>query len=84
MGYPHGTFGWADVAVRDTEQAKHFYGELFGWTALETPGGDAVERARSLGATIQREPWDTSFGRMAVITDPQGPSFGIVEPPQDR
>lgn len=43
---------------------------------------EAVERARSLGATIQREPWDTLFGRMAVISDPQGPTFGVLTPPE--
>jgi hypothetical protein len=42
---------------------------------------EAVQRARSLGATIPREPWDTMFGRMAVISDPQGPTFGVVTPP---
>jgi predicted enzyme related to lactoylglutathione lyase len=41
---------------------------------------EAVERARSLGAAIQREPWDTMFGRMAVVSDPQGPTFGVVTP----
>ena len=49
----------------------------FVWFAVadvdETAAG-----ARSLGATIEREPWDTMFGRMAVIKDPQGPAFGIV------
>lgn len=39
---------------------------------------EAVERARGLGATLQREPWDSPFGRMAVLSDPQGPTFGIV------
>jgi len=34
--------------------------------------------ARSLGATVEREPWDTMFGRMSIIGDPQGPVFGIV------
>ncbi len=38
----------------------------------------AVERAVSLGGSIQREPFDSPFGRMAVISDPQGPTFGIV------
>ena len=32
-------------------------------------------------STIQREPWDTMFGRMSAITDPQGPTFGIVTIP---
>ena len=34
MGYPNGSFGWADVAVPDTAQAKEFYTGLFGWEAI--------------------------------------------------
>jgi len=56
------------------------------WFVWFTVAGtdETVERARSLGATIQREPWDTMFGRMAVISDPQGPTFGVVTPPADQ
>ena len=55
----------------------------FVWFAVD--GTDEVaERARTLGATIEREPWDTMFGRMSVISDPQGPTFGIVTPPVDQ
>ena len=43
---------------------------------------EAVERARLLGATVQRAPWDATFGRMAVLSDPQGPNFGIVTMPE--
>ena len=53
----------------------------FVWFAVgETD--EAAERARSLGGTIQRSPWDSQFGRMAVISDPQGPTFGIVTAPE--
>ena len=45
---------------------------------------EAVERALGLGATVQREPWDSTFGRMAFLSDPQGPAFGIVTMPEDR
>ena len=45
---------------------------------------EAVERARGLGATVQREPWDSTFGRMAVLSDPQGPTFGIVTMPEQN
>ena len=38
----------------------------------------AVERVRALGGSVQREPWDSPFGRMAVVTDPQGPAFGLI------
>ena len=52
----------------------------FVWSTVDGTD-EAVERARTLGATIQREPWDTMFGRMAVISDPQGPTFGVVTAP---
>ena len=45
---------------------------------------EAVEHARVLGATVQREPWDATFGRMAVLSDPQGPTFGIVTMPEHK
>lgn len=45
---------------------------------------EAVERARGLGATLRREPWDSMFGRMAVLSDPQGPTFGIVTMPEQK
>ena len=50
------------------------------WFAWFTVDGTeaAVERAVSLGGSIQREPFDSPFGRMALISDPQGPTFGIV------
>ncbi|MEN8114545.1 MAG: VOC family protein [Actinomycetota bacterium] len=44
----------------------------------------SAERAMSLGAKIERAPWDTMFGRMAVISDPQGPTFGIVQTPESE
>jgi len=28
-----------------------------------------------------REPWDTPFGRMAIIRGPQGESFSIMQAP---
>ena len=38
----------------------------------------AVVLALALGGTIQHEPWDSPFGRMSVITDTQGPAFGVI------
>lgn len=40
--YEPGTFCWADLMTTDTEAAKSFYGELFGWEFEDTevpPGG---------------------------------------------
>lgn len=42
---------------------------------------DAVAKARELGATIMREPTPIpTVGRFALITDPQGAGFGVLEP----
>jgi hypothetical protein len=37
MGLAHGTIGWADVAVPDTEAGESFYSGLFGWDAQTNP-----------------------------------------------
>jgi predicted enzyme related to lactoylglutathione lyase len=33
--YPHGVTSWIDLEVPDTEAARRFYGELFGWSFAE-------------------------------------------------
>lgn len=38
----------------------------------------AVARIQELGGHVLREPFDTSAGRMAVVTDPQGGAFSII------
>lgn len=40
---------------------------------------DAVARARGLGGTIALEPRDIPPGRFAVIQDPQGGSFSVIQ-----
>jgi predicted enzyme related to lactoylglutathione lyase len=45
-------------------------------------GADAtVARATELGGSTLVEPFDTPVGRMAVIRDPQGATFSIIQPP---
>lgn len=42
---------------------------------------DAVAKAKALGGTIMREPTPIpTVGRFALITDPQGAGFGVLEP----
>lgn len=44
---------------------------------------DAIERAKSNGATILREPWDVpGVGRVAMIREPGGAEVGWVTPVQ--
>lgn len=40
--YPNGIPAWVDIASRDAETAKRFYGDLFGWEWIPEPlaGGD--------------------------------------------
>jgi uncharacterized protein len=40
--YPNGTFCWVDLGTTDVEEAKAFYGGLFGWEFGERPGGDGA------------------------------------------
>src|SRR4051794_8812753 len=41
-GYPHGTFSWVDLATTDTDGAKTFYGQLFGWEGEDMPAGEGM------------------------------------------
>ena len=40
--YPHGTFCWADNVSTDSEAAKPFYMDLFGWEIDEMPVGGGM------------------------------------------
>jgi len=35
--YSPGTFSWTDLATTDQDGAKQFYGQLFGWSAVDFP-----------------------------------------------
>lgn len=38
--YPHATFSWIDLNTTDTDAAKQFYTQLFGWTFEDVPAGE--------------------------------------------
>jgi len=38
---------------------------------------DAAARTAALGGTVIRQPWDTPYGRMAVLSDNQGAVFAV-------
>ncbi|MBB1246159.1 VOC family protein [Streptomyces durbertensis] len=40
----------------------------------------AVETARRLGGTLEWEPMDSPFGRIASLVDPQGAAFAVIDP----
>ncbi|MGJ6966227.1 VOC family protein [Streptosporangium sp. G11] len=118
VGEP-GTYCWSELAVRDVEGARAFYGTMLGgegdthvsgpatrtewrtpagrltrmderwpaetpprWTAVFTVSGcDATaERATRLGGTVAVSPHDTPAGRSALLGDPQGGRFSIIQP----
>ena len=40
--YAPGSFCWAELATSDAAAAKQFYGEMFGWTAVDMPMPEGV------------------------------------------
>jgi len=42
----------------------------------------AVERVREAGGSLCHGPFDTSFGRMAIVNDPAGAVFTLIKPPR--
>lgn len=47
--YPHGTFSWVELSTTDTDAAKTFYTELFGWNAEDAPVPGGVYTMCKLG-----------------------------------
>jgi uncharacterized protein len=59
--YTPGTFSWTDLATTDQDAAKQFYGQLFGWSAVDNPvGEDMVYSMMQIGgkdvAAISTQP----------------------------
>jgi uncharacterized glyoxalase superfamily protein PhnB len=90
---PDGTIGHAELAIGD---AVLMLSEGSGYAPVRPPSGgpvshsvhaqvedvDAtVERARSAGATVEREPGDQPYGRVAVVVDPFGHRWMLNTPP---
>ena len=72
--YPANTFCWVDLATSDAAEAKEFYGDLFGWTAVDMPTGIAID------PLTNRVYWDNreSIGFASATFD------GDVEVPTGR
>jgi uncharacterized protein len=43
-----------------------------------------IEKATAAGGTVMVPAFDMPYGRMAVLSDPGGASFSIVQPPQEK
>ena len=41
----------------------------------------AVVKIRELGGQVMQEPWDTPYGRMALVLDDQGAAFSVISAP---
>ncbi|OXY95657.1 hydrolase [Streptomyces diastatochromogenes] len=68
-------FGRADVAdVFPVEMPPHFVTH-FRVADLD----DAVGAVQRLGGRVQVPPFETSYGRVAVVTDNQGASFAVLQ-----
>ncbi|MCT9083033.1 VOC family protein [Streptomyces fulvoviolaceus] len=76
----HPDFGRAPVSdVFPAEMPPHFLVH-FGVEDCEAVLG-AVNR---LGGRVQAPPFETSYGKVAVVTDNQGASFAVLERPEGR
>jgi predicted enzyme related to lactoylglutathione lyase len=116
-----GALAWNELASRDPEAAKSFYGAVFGWeaeTAAMGPviyttfkldgdyiggmvelGADvpaelppywlayfgvedcdaATDQLKTMGGVVTVEPMTIPAGRFAVVADPQGAHFAIMD-----
>jgi hypothetical protein len=119
VGEP-GSMTWWEVNTRAFDDCRRFYGEVFGWTTQEVPGGmryvtwhrdgtmvggmlemteewagipahwmayfavadpdEVAKRAAELAGEVAQPPFDTPYGRMAVLRDPTGAGFSIIKP----
>jgi predicted enzyme related to lactoylglutathione lyase len=55
------------------------------WTVFfqVTDTDEAARCARRQAGTVVVEPFDSEYGRVAVLTDPQGATFSVIEPAEE-
>ena len=81
-GFRYSTFATTDGQMRggigqlpgDDAQVPAHWAVYFG--AADTDA--AVARVRELGGSVQGEPWDSPYGRLARVTGPQGEAFCLI------
>jgi predicted enzyme related to lactoylglutathione lyase len=92
FGYTYDEMGGDDfqyATFKTTGDGLGGIGDLGTMAPAETPAhwmtyfgvddaDEAAEIAAKLGGNIMRPPWDTPYGRMAVLTDDQGAVFAIM------
>lgn len=124
-----GTWTWNQLMMRDLDEARDFYGEVFGWRLEQTPEAAAanipvfmwqvdgqkweeglagamlmgeemppevpphwqvyfavesadiaIETTKEAGGSLLFGPQEIPVGKFAVLDDPQGTGFAILEP----
>jgi predicted enzyme related to lactoylglutathione lyase len=82
--YAPGSFCWAELATTDAAAAKQFYGDMFGWTALDHPMPQGVYTIFQSGgddaaAVYQAPPGvPTHWGVYFAVADVDASSAEIV------
>src|SRR6266567_488224 len=71
-----GTICWNELMTPDLEATRRFYSAVFGydWEDIDA----TVDTARQLGGAISVPATDSSYGRFAILRDPQGGAFAII------
>jgi len=91
----YNTVAWFQVGTTDAEQAKRFYGDLFGWRytldpnsegkyhLVSYPGADAPSGGIfDTGGKVLVPPTTSKDGLVfADLHDPAGNHFGVFTPP---
>ncbi|MGH3101216.1 MAG: VOC family protein, partial [Thermoleophilia bacterium] len=67
----HGSLNFNDLNTRDVEGAKAFYGAVFGWQALEIPGGFLGWTLPGYGDYLERDNPDLRKN-VAEVGGPEG------------
>ncbi|HRE90463.1 MAG TPA: VOC family protein, partial [Myxococcota bacterium] len=82
-GTEYYTMHLGELTVAGILQMTAEWGELpphwIAYFAVEDTDASA-ERVKALGGKVMHGPFDTPYGRMAVVMDPQGAVFSIIKP----
>jgi uncharacterized protein len=82
-----GAMAWWEVNTRAFEGCRRFYGWegiAAHWMTYFAVGDtdEAAKRATELGGSVGAPPFDTAYGRIAVLADPSGGHVSVITPSQ--
>jgi predicted enzyme related to lactoylglutathione lyase len=72
-----GSVCWVELLTRDPDTAIDFYMRVFGWEATNEPTGSSA--TPSSGPATRAAPTPVGDGHFAVIADPQGATFQLMD-----